>query len=249
MLSPHLFAVFIDGIVAKVNSLGIGCQIGLTKCCIFLYADDILLLAPSLRALQKLFDACESELRNLDLNINGKKSVCMRIGPRWDAECAEIVTSEGAKLQWVNQLRYLGIYILSGKSFRCCFDEAKKSFYRAFNAIYGKIGTAASEEVILSLIKSKCLPCLLYGMEVCPLNKTELRSLNFTVTRVLMKIFHTYSMDIIKECQDFFAFSSFEILVKQRTTTFLRKYCVLNNVLCSMFAIDAQRQLALVQTL
>ena len=86
-------------------------------------------------------------------------------------------------------------------------------------------------------------------MEVCPLNKTELRSLNFTVTRVLMKIVHTYSMDIIKECQDSFAFSSFEILVKQRTTTFLRKYCVLNNVLCSMFAIDSERQLALVQTL
>ena len=64
--------------------------------------------------------------------------------------------------------------------------------YRAFNAIYGKIGTAAaSQEVILSLRKSKWLglPCLLYGMEVCRLNKTELRSLNLTVTRVLKKRF------------------------------------------------------------
>ncbi len=111
-------------------------------------------------------DTCvrEYELRSLDLNINGKKSVCIPIGPRWYADCAELVTSEGAKLQWVTQLRYLGIYILSGKTFRCCFDEAKKSFYRAFNAIYGKIGTVASEEVILSLIKTKCLSCLLYGI-------------------------------------------------------------------------------------
>jgi hypothetical protein len=73
---------------------------------------------------------------------------------------------------------------------------------------------------------------------VCPTNKTELHSLYFSITRVLMKMFHTYSIDIIEECQGFFGFSSFEILVKHIVTTFLHKYCVLNNVLCSV--IDAQ---------
>jgi len=34
----------------------------------------------------------------------------------------------------------------------------KKSFYRAEIAVLGKIGSVASEEVILQLIKSKCLP-------------------------------------------------------------------------------------------
>jgi len=33
----------------------------------------------------------------------------------------------------------------------------------------------ASEEVILELIKTKCLPVLLYGLEGCPLSKTNLR--------------------------------------------------------------------------
>ena len=35
------------------------------------------------------------------------------------------------------------------------------------------IDTAASEEVMLRLIKWKYSPCLLYGMEFCPLNKTD----------------------------------------------------------------------------
>jgi exonuclease III len=247
VLSPHFFAIYIDSIVAKVNSLGIGCQFGLVKFSIFLYADDILLLAPSIRSLQMLLDACEYELRRLDLAINSKKSVCTRIGPRYNVDCADLVTADGAKLQWVKKLRYLGVYIICGKTFKCCFASAKKTFYRAFNAIFGRLGRAASEDVILSLVKSKCLPSLLFCVEVCPLNKTELRSLNFVVTRVLMKIFRTYSDVFIQECQDYFSFPSCDTLVRKRTLFFLRKYCASNNTLCAAFAVDAQRQLALAE--
>jgi len=35
--------------------------------------------------------------------------------------------------------------------FRCSTDHAKRSFYRAANAIFAKIGRFASEEVILEL--------------------------------------------------------------------------------------------------
>ena len=46
-------------------------------------------------------------------------------------------------------------------------DHAKKSFYRAANAIFGKVGRAASEEVVKQLLVSKCVPVLMYGLEVC----------------------------------------------------------------------------------
>ena len=35
----------------------------------------------------------------------------------------------------------------------------------AFNSLFKKIGRNASEEVLFALIKSKCLPILLYGVE------------------------------------------------------------------------------------
>jgi len=41
------------------------------------------------------------------------------------------------------------------------------SFYRAANAIFGKVSRIASEEVTLQLIKSKCMPILLYGLVAC----------------------------------------------------------------------------------
>ena len=169
--------------MCKVESSGIGCYVGLVCFSILLYADDILLLAASVSSLQKLLSICEQELHLLDLAINIKKSVCTRIGLNCAVECSDIMTLDGNHLHWLDNLRYLGIYIVSGKTFRCCLDNTKKSYYRAFNTVYGKIGRSASEEVILSLIRSECLPCLLYGVDVCPLNKTDLRSLEFPGTK------------------------------------------------------------------
>ena len=137
---------------------------------------------------------------------------------------------------WTINLRYLGIFILAGKSFRCCFDNARKSFYRAFNALFGKIGRAASVEVVLSLIRSKCLPRLLFCLEVCPLSKSDLRSLNFTVKRVLIKVLNTHSDVIIEECQVYFNFPSVETLIESRKLTFVRKYRMINSILFNVFA-------------
>jgi len=40
---------------------------------------------------------------------------------------------------------------------------------------------AASENVV-ELLKTKCLPILLYGLEACPLTKTQLNSLNNAIS-------------------------------------------------------------------
>jgi len=45
----------------------------------------------------------------------------------------------------------------------------------------------ASDEVVLHLVTTKCIPVVLYGLEVCPLTKAKLRSLDFAVTRFLMR--------------------------------------------------------------
>ena len=33
------------------------------------------------------------------------------------------------------------------------------------NAVFGKIGGRASEEVIIQIIRTKCMPVLLYGLD------------------------------------------------------------------------------------
>ena len=104
-------------------------------------------------------------------------------------------------------IRYLGVYIRQARHFSCSFDHAKRSFYRNFNAVYGQIGRVASENVILYLLETKCLPSMLYALEACPVNITENRSFDFVLTRVLMKIFKTKSEDVVNYCMFYFCFS------------------------------------------
>ena len=61
--------------------------------------------------------------------------------------------------------------------FKCSLSHAKKLFYRSANAIFGEIERIASEEVVLHLIISKCIPIILYGLEACPLTKSDLQSI------------------------------------------------------------------------
>jgi len=112
------------------------------------------------RVLMKLFRssnirACEKELLFLDMAINAKKSCCLRIGPRCNVDCADILTHDGCSLRWVAELRYLGIFIARARTFRCSLNYAKRSFFGVVNGLFGKLLNLASETVILELVRSK----------------------------------------------------------------------------------------------
>ena len=78
-------------------------------------------------------------------------------------------------------------------------DYAKRSFYSAANEIFAKVERLASEEVILQLVVQKCVPVLLYGLEVCALPTRTLQALDFTTNRVSIKLFKTSNTEIIEE--------------------------------------------------
>ncbi|MFM2332659.1 MAG: hypothetical protein RIQ74_1491, partial [Pseudomonadota bacterium] len=227
VLSPFLLAVYIDDLIDnRYNGYSFF---------VILYADDILLITQSVSLLQDLLLTCELELSWLDMHINIKKSCCLRIGPRYDVICNNIVTSNGQALPWVDELRYLGIFIVAARTFRCSLDNAKRAYYRAVNAVFGKVGRFASEEVVMQLVSHKCLPILLYGCEACGLRSSDVRSLDFTVNRFLMKLFKTTNIQVIEDCVGFFNFELPSSLLVKRQRNFQLKYYSCENLLCKLF--------------
>jgi hypothetical protein len=95
-----------------------------------------------------MFSDCESQLSDLDLQINKKKSCCLRIGSQFDSTCCNILSNSGCVLPQVTQMKYLGIHVLSSRKFKCTLDTAKRSYFRSVNAIFGRVGRSASEEAV-----------------------------------------------------------------------------------------------------
>ena len=79
--------------------------------------------------------------------------------------------------------------------------------------------------MVLNLLRAKCLPVLLYGVESCPLLVLDKRSLEFTVTRSFMKLFRTGSAAIVDECQKLFHFLPVTHQIDICTAKFLQKIC------------------------
>ena len=207
-----------------------------------MYADDLLLLANSVTDLQKLVNICIEEFDLLDLSLNVSKSSCLRIGSRFNSKCANISTG-GGSVAWCDKIRYLGIFISSGKHFKCVFDNARSSFYRSFNSIYSKIGNASSPNVILSLLSSYCLPSLLYGSEAIVIDSHEMQRLNLAYSRAFMKIFSSYDCNVIKQCQFFSGFLPLSPLTDLRRLKFLYKINACQEPIFYTFRSVIQREI------
>ena len=70
--------------------------------------------------------------------------------------------------------------------------------------MFGKVAGAASEEVTVKLLKVKCLPVLLYGLESCPISNKQYRSLDLALNGCFRKIFHTKSAEVVQNCMQMF---------------------------------------------
>ena len=72
ILSPVLFNIYADELICSLSQSGYGCYIGKTFFGCIMYADDLLLLSPSLDGLQCMLDVCCTYAECHDLVFNAK---------------------------------------------------------------------------------------------------------------------------------------------------------------------------------
>lgn len=116
ILSPVLFSLFVDSVLDRLKSSGLGCFVNFDCHNSFMYADDLLLLSNSVTDIQAMFNLCAELFRNLDLPINLEKSHCMRIGPRHNKICAPLLLNNTV-IKWISETTFLGTTFCSGKNY------------------------------------------------------------------------------------------------------------------------------------
>ena len=77
------------------------------------------------------------------------------------------------------------------------------------------------------LMKKKCLQVLYYAIEVCPLNKAHISSLDFAVRSCFSKIFCTESRETISDYMQLFNCQSIKDVADKRRQKFCKEiFCI-----------------------
>ena len=108
---------------------------------------------------------------------------------------------------------------------------------------WGKL-VELNNEVIVQLMKTKCFPVLYYGLEACPLRKSQFSSLSFVINSTFRKVFDTRSQDVVDVCLEMFNCVPAEQTVAMRKAKLLKRVNNIYNMLCQTFAVEAAKELA-----
>lgn len=114
VLSPFLYSVFIDGLIRALKADGtLGVELSNEQLVGLLYADDIVLLAPSPVVLQRMLDVTSEYARQWRFHFNGRKSQIVVQGTKQqitDARAAPpMYRLDGHFLSVVSEYKYLGM--------------------------------------------------------------------------------------------------------------------------------------------
>ena len=81
-LSPTLFSIFLNDLAIDIKNLNSGILIDDYNLTILLYADDIVLLAPSPEKLQKQIDYVHQWCKKWRMNVNSEKTQIVHFRPK-----------------------------------------------------------------------------------------------------------------------------------------------------------------------
>ena len=151
------------------------------------YADDMAIIAPSIKGLQRLLDICGSYCVEWDICLNAKKTINMSFGTKKSINFQ--LTLNGANIQWNDEWKYLGVVLKSGKRFGCSVKDRVRSFYRALNSVL-RVEGRSNDLIFLQLIETHCLPILTYAVEIVHVaDRDQRRSLRVAYNAIFRKIF------------------------------------------------------------
>jgi len=101
------------------------------------------------------------------------------------------------------------------------FHPVKAKSFGALNSILGKVGTRASERVLLHLTYSKCSSILFYGLEAIKISKKACDNLNYVHNSIFVKLFKSFENSIIEQCHYYMGYLSFDTALELRRLQFL----------------------------
>jgi len=162
VMSPIIFSVYIDGLLVRLIKARVGCHIGSYYVVVLAYADDIVLLAPSLAAICRTLQTCDEYANEHSIVSNGRKSKCLISEPRKLSQFVRTLHRDmrqfvicGKEIEFVYSFVHLGHVIRSDMDDNDDIENQRCNFIGQTNNVWCYFGKLVSD-VKYSLFKSYC---------------------------------------------------------------------------------------------
>ena len=185
VLSPLLFAVYLDGLLSELVECGVGCYWKNLFAGCLCYADDIVLLAPCPSALRIMLNICCKYASCHGLAFNKAKSqlICFRHSARQDNNTA--IYMNGHRLHFVDKLSHLGHILTFNLHDKDDIIRATNDLNRKANYILSSF-KCVDPSIKCFLLKSFCLS--LYGCVLWSLSSPDINIIQVALNHHLRRI-------------------------------------------------------------
>lgn len=191
LLSPYLYNIYTETLldILKETNAGTVLPDG-TKTSVIAFADDLLLMSPTLRGLQMLINKCLSYGKTHNISFNHIKTQFVISGNPYFQK--PMLAMNGKLVQPQETMKHLG-FIWKKHSGRLLLKHHME--YR-LSEMWSVVSSLISSGVrhlhpnqITQLLQSLVIPKLLYGLEIVKLSNTERQYLNRQARCALKQLF------------------------------------------------------------
>ena len=135
ILSPMFFSVYIDDLLVKLKNSAVGCHIGNHYVGALGYADDLILLCPSVSGMRKMIKVCEDYANDHSILFNGKKSKYLIFG-KYNYNPKLIVNNE--VVPRTDNAIHLGHFLHTKDTNNALIEDQINSFHRSFHGFIAR---------------------------------------------------------------------------------------------------------------
>ena len=202
VLSPILFAVYIDGLFQRLKKGGCGCTISNYFIGCLLFADDVTLLCPTIKGLRKMISICEQYALEFNVQFNGKKSKLLIFKGRGCNVTIKSVMVNGDIIHDSDSANHLG-HAVSVRDKEFMTSAAISHFWKSFNLFMSDFGNVYSF-IKCKLFKQFC--CSFYGSSLWLLTSKRCNNVCIAWRKALRKVWnvpyrtHNRVLAILSRC-------------------------------------------------
>lgn len=163
LTSPDLFNLYVNDLIGELRRARTGCHLGNVCVNNLSYADDMVLLSPSIKGLRKLLLICEQYAIDHGLKYNVAKTEMMVFRSGRGPEKVHEVHMNGSTIQMVKQFKYLGHLLTESMKDDNDIERERRALAVRGNMLARRFANC-NPDVKNTLFKAYCL-----GMYTCQL--------------------------------------------------------------------------------